>query len=62
MPSTGGLFQTIECFHQATEMLRATRVNKTRRLTHVNLFLQNTMEKSILNIRLMKILAPSNNK
>jgi hypothetical protein len=41
-------------------MLRAIRINKTRRLAHVNLFLQNTMEKSILNIQLTKIPTPSN--
>jgi hypothetical protein len=60
MPSTGGLFQTIERFDQATEMLRAIRINKTRRLAHENLFLQNTMKENILNIQLTKIPTSSN--
>jgi hypothetical protein len=60
MPSTGSLFQTIERFDQATKMLRASRINKTRRLSHVNLFLQDTMEESILNIQLTKIPTSSN--
>jgi hypothetical protein len=62
MPGTRGLLQAIECLHQATEMLRTSKINKTRRLAHVDLFLQYTMEKSILNIHLTKIPAPSNSK
>jgi hypothetical protein len=52
MPGTGHLFKPIEGFDQTTEMLRMSRINKPRRLTHVDLLLKNTMEESILNIKL----------
>lgn len=54
MPSTRSLFETIKCFHQATEVLRMVRINKPRGLTHVNLLLKNTMQKRIRNIQLTK--------
>jgi hypothetical protein len=35
-------------------MLRTCRINKARGLTHINLLLKNTMQKSILDIKLSK--------
>jgi hypothetical protein len=49
------LLEAIECLDQATEVLGASRINITRRLSHVYLFLQNAMKESILNIHLTEI-------
>jgi hypothetical protein len=43
-------------------MLRTCRINKAWWLTHINLFLQNTMQKSILHIRLTKEPSTSNSQ
>jgi hypothetical protein len=55
MPCTRSLLQAIECLDQATEVLGASRINITRRLSHVYLFLQYAMKESILNIHLTEI-------
>jgi hypothetical protein len=52
MPSKRRLFETIERLNEVTEMLRASRINKAWGLTHIDLLLQDSMQKSILNIQL----------
>jgi hypothetical protein len=36
-------------------MIRPSRINKARGLSHVNLLIQITMEKGILNVKLTKV-------
>jgi hypothetical protein len=60
MPSMRSLFKPIKRFLKATQMLGTRLINKSRRLTHINFFLQNTMKKSIMNIQLTKRPATSN--
>jgi hypothetical protein len=43
-------------------MLRTVRINKPRRLAHIDLLLKNTMQKCILNIKLAKGPATSDSK
>jgi hypothetical protein len=49
-------------------MIRSIEINKARRLPHVNLLIQKTMKKGILNVELTKVPAvreraiPSNNR
>ena len=54
MPCTRSLLEAIQCLHQAAQMIRTIRISKSRRLTHINLLLKNTMEKGILHIQLAK--------
>ncbi|CAB4293818.1 unnamed protein product [Prunus armeniaca] len=61
-PSTGRLLETIERFPKATYMMRKFRVFKTAGLTHVNLFRQVTMKKSISDIKLTDGPLPRKNK
>uniref|UniRef100_A0A8R7PPE5 Uncharacterized protein n=1 Tax=Triticum urartu TaxID=4572 RepID=A0A8R7PPE5_TRIUA len=62
MPHTRGLLQTIKSFDKTTQMMWLSRINKTGRLTHRNLFFQNSMEKSILNVKLLKRPSSSNSQ
>jgi hypothetical protein len=62
MPSTRSLLKAIESLNKATEMMRASWINKTRGLAHINLFLQDSMKKGILNIQLTKRSSTSNCK
>ena len=48
------LFETINGLVKSANMLRQMRSNITRWLRHVNLFLENSMEKGISNIQLLK--------
>jgi hypothetical protein len=56
MPCRRCLLKTIESFDHTTKMLWLRRINKPRWLTHVLLLiLKNTMEESVLNIKLAKM-------
>jgi hypothetical protein len=57
MPCTRGLLKTIESFDHTTQMLWLREIKKPGRLMHIHFLLKNIMEKSILNIKLMKMLA-----
>jgi hypothetical protein len=52
MPGPRGLFESINSLNETTQMMRAMRILKTRGLTHEHFFLENTIKKSILNIKL----------
>lgn len=52
IPSTSGLLKTIKRFLKATNKARVI-VDKTRRLFHVNLFMQFSMEEDRFDIHLM---------
>jgi hypothetical protein len=62
MPGSRSLFKTIERLFKMTQMLGTGRIDKSRRLMHIDLFLQNSMKKSILNIQLAKRPATSNSQ
>ena len=51
-PSPRGLFQTVESFVKTTHQGRFGRINKARRLFHINLILKLTLKKCITNIQL----------
>jgi hypothetical protein len=48
------LFETIEVLDKAKRMLSTSWINKPSSLMHIHIFFKNSMEKSILNIQLMK--------
>ena len=54
-PSPRSLFQTIDRLFNETYMCRKMRINKARRLSHVNFFRKETMKGCILNINLKNI-------
>jgi hypothetical protein len=62
MPCTRRLLQPIKRLHKAAQMMRASKINKTRGLTHINLLLQYTMKKGVLNIKLAKRPPTSNSQ
>jgi hypothetical protein len=62
MPHTRSLLQSIQSLYKAAETLRTCRINKAWGLTHINLLLQNTMQKSILHIKLTKEPSLSNSQ
>jgi hypothetical protein len=57
VPCTWRLFKTVESFIQFTDIPWMIFADKAMRLTHVDLLIENTMEKGILHIELAK--APS---
>src|ERR1044072_1988436 len=61
-PSTRRLFKAIKGFVQPTHMCGEARINKARRLFHVNCLSEMTMKKSIFDIQLMKLPTMKNNK
>jgi hypothetical protein len=54
VPCTWCLFKTIESFIQFTNIPGMILADKTRRLTHIDLLIKNTMKESILHIELTK--------
>jgi hypothetical protein len=46
-PGTGGLFQAINCSVEFADIRRTSRIYKTRRLLHINLFVKKAMKKGI---------------
>jgi hypothetical protein len=62
MPCTRSLFQSIQSLYKTAEMLGTCRINKAWGLTHINLLLKNTMQKSILDIKLSKEPSTSNSQ
>jgi hypothetical protein len=52
-PSPRGLFETVQRFLKKTDMIRCSRVFKTKRLLTIDCFVKRTMEKSIFNIELV---------
>jgi hypothetical protein len=51
---TRSLFETIEGLIQLTMEVGLRRILKSRRLFHVNIFLENTMQERVLDILLVK--------
>ena len=51
-PSSRSLFETIKSFMKKADMSWKSRINMTLRLSHIDLFLKNTMEKGIIDIQL----------
>jgi hypothetical protein len=62
MPRTRSLLQSIQSLHKAAEMLRTCMINKAWGLMHINLLLQNSMQKGILHIKLTKGPSSSNSQ
>src|SRR5438105_2501634 len=60
MPYPRCLFKTIEGHVKLTQMVRMLRILKSRWLAHKHLFLKNTMEKGILDIKLTNSPSSSN--
>jgi hypothetical protein len=54
VPSPGSLFEAIQCLLKFAHQSLVT-AKKTRRLRHVHLFLENAIEKGIVNINLLNI-------
>jgi hypothetical protein len=50
----GSLLKTIKSLDKAAQMIRTSWINKTRGLSHIYLFFQDSMEKCILQIQLPK--------
>jgi hypothetical protein len=55
MPSTGGLLHSIQGLDNMIVMIRLTRIGETKRLTQVYLLIEETIEKSILDIKLTEV-------
>lgn len=54
VPSPRCLLQAIEGFYQSANLMFLTRNLEARRLSHINFFLQLTIEKCTLNVHLVK--------
>jgi hypothetical protein len=62
MPCTRSLFKTINSLDQATEIFRMSRINKPKRLPHINFLLKYSMKEIILNIKLTEQPTSSNSQ
>ena len=58
-PSSRDLFEVINSFLEFTYMTRKVRVNKPRRLSHINFLSQSAIKKSILDVQLLNKLTKS---
>lgn len=50
IPGSRDLFETIHSLTKATKIMRKSGINVSMRLFHVNLFIEDTMQKSIFDI------------
>lgn len=61
-PSTGCLFEPIKWFAEFANTMGSKRISKAERLLHADLFLQKTIEKIIMNIKLLHGLMTGSSK
>ncbi len=52
VPGTRSLFEAIKCLVEFADIVRKLRINEARRLSHVHIFREPSMQKGILNINL----------
>jgi hypothetical protein len=52
VPGTRSLFEAIECLVEFVDMVRKLRMNEARRLSHVHIFREPSMQEGILNINM----------
>jgi hypothetical protein len=52
VPGTRSLVEAIECLVEFVDMVRKPRMNEARRLSHVHIFREPSMQEGILNINM----------